>query len=843
MESYIFPSFTGRWVQPITSPVEMDTIIDNIHNGVGYSDLTMTTAGHSGERTLTYQITEKFFWPRVAKQVKKAVAQCKQCQQKKTRHIDKASRELHPVDIPFGKQWNKIAVDLMSFKESKGYNYLMTGIDYFTKWVEMAPLETKSAGEVAYVLWTWILRHGAPETIVTDQGREFNNQIADELLRLTKCKHRVTSAYHPEANGLVERANRSSTDMLRASLLEDTSKWVELIPCIQTNHNDRKQASTKFSPFELMYGRPRRHPCEERRDIDFTADLSVEEAKEIDAMQGEDYAIKHWKTLLQVQESLFDRASENMKDAQKKMKKRFDKKYKGKPPFDRGTMVMKKIPVNDKRKGGKLEKKWDGPYRVGDFNAKNGTYELINLRGQVLKRKTPAAQIKLYHDALGEYANFGEESQEEISGVQHVDSDADTVKCDGLEDEEDKENTLCTPPQQKKRKCTPSQQKGATKTKVKVPCTPPQDQDVHARAFKPITQNCTPATSVKTSPSDFHRIQPSYTRMMKIHQANQSPHEDKEEESDALDEEVANLGPQESSPWRCESWDRIPSRSGTPTVQFNKLSRSQPVKVSGVQNKAKRKLLSQGNKAATSCDNVAEQSLKVSEKQAEIAALHDSTVAEGVEESDFLDETEEEDACLVLSSKPRVGAPKFTPLSTQTCIKICQNLKLDLDIKTLYDEHSIFAPTIGNIFNGAPIRPKSILGDGNCFFRSISFCLTGSPKQHEKLRKLVCDYIENPRTKHKFKNHIPKEVDREAYLKKMRRDGTWATEVEIFATAYLVKFDVWIYLHDFQGNKGWWPHRASGNSVNGTRQAIFLMNYANHFEPCVPIVKKFLDKN
>lgn len=59
-----------------------------------------------------------------------------------------------------------------------------------------------------------ICRHGCPEIEISDQGREFCNNVSKELFLLTGTQHRVTSPYHPQANGLVERLNRTIKNSL-----------------------------------------------------------------------------------------------------------------------------------------------------------------------------------------------------------------------------------------------------------------------------------------------------------------------------------------------------------------------------------------------------------------------------------------------------------------------------------------------------------------------------------------------------------------------------------------------------------------------------------------------------
>lgn len=59
----------------------------------------------------------------------------------------------------------------------KGNQYICVLIDYFTKWVEAFPLVSKTAEEVTRCIVDFVYRFGAPKRILTDQGREFVNQV------------------------------------------------------------------------------------------------------------------------------------------------------------------------------------------------------------------------------------------------------------------------------------------------------------------------------------------------------------------------------------------------------------------------------------------------------------------------------------------------------------------------------------------------------------------------------------------------------------------------------------------------------------------------------------------
>ena len=101
----------------------------------------------------------------------------------------------------------------------------------------------------------FFLRFGCCEVAISDQGREFVNKVKDELLRLTGTEQRVTSAYHPQSNGLTERFNQT----LQASLLKvvnsSQSDWDEHLASILFACRTSLQKSTNHTPFEVMYVR------------------------------------------------------------------------------------------------------------------------------------------------------------------------------------------------------------------------------------------------------------------------------------------------------------------------------------------------------------------------------------------------------------------------------------------------------------------------------------------------------------------------------------------------------------------------------------------------------------
>ena len=107
-------------------------------------------------------------------------------------------------------RFDVVHVDLVGpLPPSRGFTYLLTCVDRFTRWPETVPLTTITAEAVIQAFLSgWIARFGVPSTIVTDQGRQFESQLWNNLMTLLGSKRVRTTAYHPQTNGMVERFHR-----------------------------------------------------------------------------------------------------------------------------------------------------------------------------------------------------------------------------------------------------------------------------------------------------------------------------------------------------------------------------------------------------------------------------------------------------------------------------------------------------------------------------------------------------------------------------------------------------------------------------------------------------------
>ena len=170
-------------------------------------------AAHLGCEKTEDQVQRRAYWPSWKTDVKLYCACCRQCNEF---HRGKAPRHAGLQPSKSGAPMECLHIDLTGPHVcSQGYNYIMTVADSFTRYIIAAPIRNKTAISVARVLVNEVLlKYGMPLTILTDQGREFQNELITEICRLMDIKRLKTTAYMPSTNGKIERWHRSLNAMM-----------------------------------------------------------------------------------------------------------------------------------------------------------------------------------------------------------------------------------------------------------------------------------------------------------------------------------------------------------------------------------------------------------------------------------------------------------------------------------------------------------------------------------------------------------------------------------------------------------------------------------------------------
>ena len=171
---------------------------------------------HPGIRATQRLITARYMWPGINADVRRLTRSCIQCQRAKIqRH---STTLLSPFPTPDAR-FDTIHIDLVGpLPPSRGFTYLLTCVDRFTRWPGVILLTAITAEDVAQALLSgWIARFGVPSTTVTDRGRQFKSKLWHTLMTLLGSKRARTTAYHPQSNGIVERFHRQLKAALKAN--------------------------------------------------------------------------------------------------------------------------------------------------------------------------------------------------------------------------------------------------------------------------------------------------------------------------------------------------------------------------------------------------------------------------------------------------------------------------------------------------------------------------------------------------------------------------------------------------------------------------------------------------
>ena len=390
---------------------QQQDLLKDVHSAEG-------GGGHLGMNKTMKKLTERFFWETMTEDTRNFIRTCRRCQQVNTSYLNKGKQELHNIPVP-SRIFSQVGIDIMHMPEVDGYKYLITAIDYLSKYVEMRPLKQKTSLEVSNFLFEEIIcRYGCSDIHITDQGREFCNEVNETLMRSTGTLHRITSSYHPQANGLVERMNRTTSEILLKTM-QNQDSWLSAIHTVAFAHRSSMQSSTQCTPMQFLIGRPPMLPVDVKlRGADYiNEDLTQEEANQIEI----EVLSQNIDELKKMRDDFIQLGKENIKKAQHRQKKYYDKRNNYACNIAIGDLVMRRLLRNVARKGGKLDKKFAGPYKCIAKTVR-GSCQLEDMKGKVLKTWYPVQQLKKYMKrgqvGMSDSDSDVPNSQDSVSGSQ-----------------------------------------------------------------------------------------------------------------------------------------------------------------------------------------------------------------------------------------------------------------------------------------------------------------------------------------------------------------------------------------------------------------------------------------
>ena len=176
----------------------------------GCHDIRM--AGHLGQYKTLEKLKKTVIWHGMTRDCVLYVKSCPVCNRnKKPTQKARAKLEQCHAGVPMERVHMDILGPLPVTRQ--GNTYLLMIIDQFTKWLECFPLSTQTADVVAKNLVdNFFSRFGCPLELHTDQGKNMDGNLVNQLCELLQIAKTRTTPYHPSSNGQIERYNRTLLD-------------------------------------------------------------------------------------------------------------------------------------------------------------------------------------------------------------------------------------------------------------------------------------------------------------------------------------------------------------------------------------------------------------------------------------------------------------------------------------------------------------------------------------------------------------------------------------------------------------------------------------------------------
>ena len=233
-------------------------------------------------------------------------------------------------------------------RTERGKRFLLVITDRFSNLTAVVPLRTTNAYSVAIAICeAWIFKYGPPESVLTDNGKQFASRFFQSVCDLLGLSNVYTSAYHPQVNGQEERYNRTLQNMLMCFVEEHQDSWDTYATALTYAYNSHVHRTTGTRPFDLTLSRP--PPA-------FSLHRSLRDRPELHSRDRHEFLI--------ALDEIIAGAYNRLKKAQARYKKNFDKRVRRTNVKIGPEEYVFIDPTDGSKKKGKLQSPAEGPYRV-----------------------------------------------------------------------------------------------------------------------------------------------------------------------------------------------------------------------------------------------------------------------------------------------------------------------------------------------------------------------------------------------------------------------------------------------------------------------------------------------
>lgn len=336
--------------------------------------------GHVGVDKVIGHITRVYWFPNLTERVKTYITNCLKCIEFSPKS-GKAEGYLHSIpkgNIPF----QTVHVDHYGplEKTSRGYKFILSVVDAFTKFIKFYPCKSTKSEETIRHLKDYFRTYSKPRRIISDRGTAFTSTQFKDFLGEEFVRHVLVATRTPRANGQVERFNQPLNSIL-SKLTDEPDKWDKYLSDTEFAMNNTKCRTTGETPSRLLFG------IDQLGQVNDNIRLVLEHLHEDE------------RDLATIREL----ASENIRKSQEQQQAYYNSKHKASHKYDVGDFVMIRNTDTSVGTNKKLIPKFRGPYVIKKV-LEQDRYLIEDIEGQQLTQR-PYSSI-LGPDQLKPYAIY-----------------------------------------------------------------------------------------------------------------------------------------------------------------------------------------------------------------------------------------------------------------------------------------------------------------------------------------------------------------------------------------------------------------------------------------------------
>jgi hypothetical protein len=212
---------------------------------------------HPGVKKMYADMRKLFFWVCMKCNVVHFIAKCLECQHVKDDHHHPTGL-LQPHDVPMSK-WEVVSMDFVAglLLTSHRHNVILVIVDKLTKSAHFIPVrDTYDVTDVARVFVSEVIHlQGIPKKIISDRDSRFTYRFWTNLQSALGTQLNLSTTYHPETYGQIERVNQVMEDMLKMYFMDNQTQWEKYLPLVEFAYNNSFHSSIGMPPYEALYGR------------------------------------------------------------------------------------------------------------------------------------------------------------------------------------------------------------------------------------------------------------------------------------------------------------------------------------------------------------------------------------------------------------------------------------------------------------------------------------------------------------------------------------------------------------------------------------------------------------